>query len=107
MRNDFLAPQPDTDVEGYGSHFRQGAFTLIVRNTDIPAFVAGGFVYYQTPLPGFSDASPQEISDCLRDMEVGISNAGRASLAPDSAAHTVLGEGVVVSSVVRSRGRRR
>jgi hypothetical protein len=107
MRNNLFSPQSEPNVEGDRAYQRCGAFTITVRDVDLPAFVSHGTVYVQTPLQGFFDATPAQVSADIRRMETRVSEAGRAALAPDSAAHTVLSKRMVVSRVVRSGRRRR
>ncbi len=107
MRYNLFPPQSESDAESDRAYQRCGAITITIRDLDLPAFVSHGTVYIQIPLQGIFDASPSQVSADIRRMETRVSEAGRATLAPDSPAHTVLSKRMVVSRLVRSRGRRR
>lgn len=80
--------------------FAEGPFTIAFRDVDLPAFIFHGVVYVQMPLEGFLDAVTASLYAVLRDMEIGISEAGRAALSSDDfratlPRATVAGEGLV------------
>jgi hypothetical protein len=90
-----------------GPDFAEGPFTISFRDVDIPAFIWDGAVYVQMPLEGFLDAVTAALSEVLRDLEVGISEAGRAALSYTNFRATLPRAFVAKSGVVRDSGEQR
>lgn len=87
-----------------GPDFAEGPFTISFRHVDIPAFIWDGTVYVQMPLEGFLDAVTATLGEVLSDMEIGISEAGRAALSSDDFRATLPRSSVAQSGVVRGGG---
>jgi len=49
---------------------------VTIGDVDLPAFVSNGYVYIQAPLPLVFQAFGEDLSDFVRDLEVGISTTG-------------------------------
>jgi len=52
------------------------AVKVTIGDVDLPAFVSNGYVYIQAPLPLVFQAFGEDLSDFVRDLEVGISTTG-------------------------------
>lgn len=77
-------------------------FTVTICDTHIPAFISEGKLYIQAPLGLVWKAIAKNISEGLRDLEVGISVEGRAPLSLDSVGDPVSGSPMAGEGVVRS-----
>jgi hypothetical protein len=90
-----------------GADFAEGPFTISVCDVDLPAFIWDGAVFVQVPLEGFFDAITAAVLDSLRDLEVRVSEAGRAALSSTDFRSALPRTPVVESRVVRDSGEQR
>ena len=79
------------------------ALTVTIGNVDLPAFVSGGSLYIQAPLPHVFKAFAEDVSEFVRDLEVRVSDARGGSFSLDSDGRPVPGTRMAKSRVVRDR----
>lgn len=103
--NVFHETESESDAEEVRSDRPDCAYTVTIGHVDIPAFVSNGRLYIQAPLPLVFEAFGENLSDFIRDLEIGVSNAWGRALPLNSDGITVYGAAVAESSMVR-RGRK-
>lgn len=107
VRHYLLSQVPQAYAEALRDGEQDLTFTVTVGNVDLPAFVSSGILYVQAPLPKLFEAFAEDLSDFLRDMEVGISDSRGTSFSLDRNGRPVHREKLAQSGVVRSGGKRR
>jgi hypothetical protein len=83
------------------------AFTVTIRDVDLPAFFSDGTIYIQAPLALVCDAFDADIPAIKRDLETGVSKARGTPLPPVDLRNPVPGTPLGGQSVVRDSGERR
>jgi len=101
--NDILATVQKSDVENFRASGPRCALTVTVGNVDLPAFLSGGVVYIQAPLPHVFEAFGEDLSEFVRDLEVGVSTTRGTPLSLDGNGRAILIPTVAKQGVVRSR----
>lgn len=95
------------NVADYRTNRPRGTFCIIIRHPDVSSsFSIGPFDIPGSP-PGILEAIGQALPELLRHLEIGIPEAGRATLSSPDFWSAVYSQELVESSLVRDRTDRR
>ena len=104
ISNVILSTLAEQDAQAVRDSGSDCTLTVTIGNTDLPAFVSGGRLYIQAPLPHVFRAFAEDLSEFISDMEIRVSTAGGASLSLDSDGYPVSGAPVAFQSLVSGGG---
>jgi hypothetical protein len=76
---------------------------VTIGDVDLPAYLSDGCVYIQAPLPLVFEAFGEDLSEFVRDLEVGVSTARGTPLSLDGNGRAILIPPLASEGVVRSR----
>jgi hypothetical protein len=106
-RGDLFEEITVANVEDLRNLQRRCTLTLTIRHPDVPAGISFGTFYLATTPQRILEAIEASFPQFLRDLETGVSEAGRAALSLDRVWNPVSGAPVGSEGVVRNRGKRR
>lgn len=79
------------------------ALTIAICHPDVSEDIPIGTVYLYGSLRQLRQSFATDVSAILSDLEIGISEEGRATLSPDSDGSSIFGKGLVIEDVVQDR----